>query len=293
MAENTKIQWCHSTFNPWRGCSKVSPGCENCYAEALSKRNPAVLGEWGDGGTRVAASDAMWREPLRWDKAAKAAGVRHRVFCASLADVMEDRPELHLWRERLFRLIQQCHHLDWLLLTKRPENFARFLPWSFAGDAASRPGVVWPHVWLGTSVEDQARADERVPHLLRTPAAVRFLSVEPLLGEVNLRPYFAHSIHCAQAHPGGGPCACPRLHWVIVGGESGPGARPCDLAWVRSLVAQCRAAGVACFVKQLGAQACSTRMGDRYYCKFRDPKGGDPAEWGEDLRVREFPEVKP
>ncbi len=127
MGEGSKIQWTHHTFNPWRGCTHVSPGCEHCYAEALSKRNPAQLGTWGAGGTRVVASEAYWKQPERWNRAAEAAGERHRVFCASLADVFEDRPELVEPRERLWRLIVATPHLDWLLLTKRPENIARLL----------------------------------------------------------------------------------------------------------------------------------------------------------------------
>src|SRR5262245_49606753 len=119
--ENSKIQWTDHTFNVWRGCEKVSPGCAHCYAETMSRRNPAVLGEWGKHGTRVIASEAMWREPLKWDRQARAAGVRKRVFCASLADVFEDRPELVAPRERLFRLIEDTPNLDWQLLTKRPE----------------------------------------------------------------------------------------------------------------------------------------------------------------------------
>lgn len=126
MAENSKIEWTNHTFNPWRGCQKVSPGCQHCYAETLSKRNPAVLGEWGPNGKRVIASEAHWRLPLKWNKAAKLAGERHRVFCASLADVFEDRPELVAPRVRLFHLISETPNLDWLLLTKRPENIRRF-----------------------------------------------------------------------------------------------------------------------------------------------------------------------
>src|SRR5262249_10541241 len=117
--ENTRIAWTHHTLNPWRGCTKVSPGCTHCYAAELAKRNPAVLGRWGPGGPRVIASEAQWRNPLKWDRKAKAAGKRPRVFCASLADIFEARPELESPRARLFDLIAATPNLDWLLLTKR------------------------------------------------------------------------------------------------------------------------------------------------------------------------------
>lgn len=268
----TTIEWTDYTFNPWRGCTKISPGCANCYAEKLGKRNPAVLGEWGPSGRRVVAAESYWRLPLKWDREAAEAGERRKVFCASLADVFDDWPgqlghssggEIVMWarlndgqwcagvvcdtpmlyrqltlddaRIRLWRLIDETPNLDWLLLTKRPQNFRDMLPW---------PG--WPrkNVWLGVSVEDQARADERIPELLATPAAVRFLSCEPLLGPINLVRWLTpfHGLH-AQ-HNG--------IDWVIVGGESGPQARPMHPAWALSLRDQCQAAGMAFFFKQFG-----------------------------------------
>ncbi len=195
MGEGSKIEWTHHTFNPWRGCTHVSPGCEHCYAEALSKRNPAQLGTWGAGGERVIASESYWKQPERWNRAAEKAGDRHRVFCASLADVFEDRPELIEPRWRLFSLIADTPHLDWLLLTKRPEN-ARVLgvgnfwldinAWRLEQGLSVIPGGMTdiardglPNVWLGTTVEDQRRADERIPILLDTPAAVRFRAGGP------------------------------------------------------------------------------------------------------------------
>ena len=311
MAENSKIEWTHHTFNPWRGCEKVSPGCSHCYAETLSLRNPKTLGVWGRGGTRVIAAESYWRLPLKWDRDAAAAGERRRVFCASLADVFEGRPELARPRARLWNLIEVTPHLDWLLLTKRPENFHAMLPW------LNGRRDVQPNVWLGVSVEDQRRADERIPLLLRTPARVRFLSCEPLLGPVDLaatgwwRCRGCGGVGTPENEVGMGRCGgCGReleardevgVDWVIVGGESGPGARPMRAEWARSLVRQCRDAGVACFVKQLGAgpvadpPAESGRhlrgdLGVRVL-RLRDRKGGDPAEWPEDLRVRQFPEV--
>ena len=226
--KDSPIAWTENTFNPWRGCQKVSPGCANCYAEAMSRRNPAVLGRWGDQGTRVIATDA-WLHPPKWNREAKAAGQRKKVFCASLADVFEDRPELIAPRRRLFDLIGQTPNLDWQLLTKRPENFAALLPWWTTNLPAN--------VWLGVTAEDQPRAEERLPLLASAPAVVRFVSCEPLLAPVDLTCWLA---------TGG-------LNWVIVGGESGNRRRPMELAWLEAIVGQCRAFSIPVFVKQDGA----------------------------------------
>lgn len=253
MGANTGIEWCHATFNPWRGCTKVSAGCKNCYAETMSGRNPAVLGVWGPRGTRVVAAESYWRQPIKWNAAAAAAGERHRVFCASLADVFEgpetmpasEWPKVVAARARLFDLISDTPNLDWLLLTKRPQNIMQMLI-----DAGRGFQDLPPWVWIGTSVEDQAAADERIPHLLRVPARVRFLSCEPLLGPVDLREWFD------AGHESGGPAGWVGepigIHWVIVGGESGAGARPMHPEWARSLRDQCVAAGVKFFFKQTG-----------------------------------------
>lgn len=245
MADNTKIEWCHATFNPWRGCTKVSAGCKHCYAETLSKRNPGTLGIWGKRGTRAIAVESYWKQPIKWNRDAQATGERRRVFCASLADVFEGNdtmPEaawdaVYEARVRLFNLIEATPALDWLLLTKRPENILDML-----GDwAVNMPA----NLWIGTSVENQEEADTRIPHLLRVPAAVRFLSCEPLLGEVDLRLFDAWlEENCYEARG--------RLHWVIAGGESGGDARPMAPAWARSLRDQCVAAGVAFHFKQWG-----------------------------------------
>ena len=261
MGEGTSIEWAHHTFNPWRGCTKVSAGCTNCYAETLSKRNPAVLGTWGPGGTRVIASEAAWRQPVLWDRKAKAAGERHRVFCASMADVFEDRPELAEPRKRLLQLIDDTSNLDWLLLTKRPENVRRLLLEASNGGVEDFRHV--PNVWLGTSVENQQAADERIPHLLNVRAAVRFLSCEPLLGPVDLgrirtgevcsecgdhvtRSAFFALETCSCCIEGAEPIDSGEVGWVIVGGESGPKARPMHTGWARRLRDDCTAAGVRC-----------------------------------------------
>src|SRR5690348_736847 len=192
MGEGTKIQWTDHSFNPWWGCTRVSPGCEHCYAEAFAKRTG--LG-WGVAAERRFFGDKHWNEPRRWNAAAEKEGRRHRVFCASMADVFEDRPELAPWRERLWDLIDETPWLDWQLLTKRPENVNRLVTPAWHTGA-------WPeNVWLGTTVEDQRRAEERIPELLNCAAKVRFLSCEPLLGPVDLD--------------------LDGIQWVIVGGESG------------------------------------------------------------------------
>ncbi len=214
MAENSNIEWTDHTFNPWIGCTKVSPGCANCYAETLNNR--MKWAEWGKGGKRKRTSVANWRKPHQWN--ASANGLRPRVFCASLADWLDDEvPEE--WRLDLLQLIEDTPNLDWLLLTKRIE---RLQGW---GEMLPR------NVWLGTSAEDQLRWDERVPILMSIPATVHFVSAEPLIGP----------IHMNEARP----------EWLIVGGESGPKSRPMEGEWVKHLHDQCDPR-TAFFFKQWG-----------------------------------------
>lgn len=239
MAENTKIQWADHTFNPWVGCAAISPACEHCYAEAWARRTgQAAL--WQGERRRTAA--ATWRQPLKWERQAEAFmaehGRRQRVFCASLADVFDNQAD-PAWRADLWELIAETPSLDWLLLTKRPQNIAGMYADGLA-DAYNAPRMEprqWPprNVWLGTTVENQAEAERRIPHLLAAPAAGRFLSCEPLLEAVDVSPWL------------------DRIGWIIVGGESGPGARPVHPDWVRGLRDQCQAAGVPFFFKQWGA----------------------------------------
>jgi protein gp37 len=242
MGENSKIEWTDHTFNPWIGCSKVSAGCAHCYAEALMDRRMGMA-RWGDGGTRVRTSVANWKKPLKWNRDAKRSGKRARVFCASLADVFEDRPELVGWREELFDLIAYTPWLDWLLLTKRPENVGRMTKGTVA--AGGHGGRLRFNMWLGTSVESQETADKRIPELLKVSAAVRFLSVEPMLGPVQIEERWLRGAWDVSWS------VFPRIDWVICGGESGPGARPMNLDWARSLRDQCKAAGVPFFFKQV------------------------------------------
>lgn len=253
MAENSKISWCDHTFNPWLGCTKVSQGCKHCYAESLMGHRWGKV-QWGPEGTRVRTSEANWRKPLQWNRRAEKEGRRYKVFCASLADVFEDRPELVEWRVELFRLIVHTPALDWLLLTKRPQHVMELMN-----------EMGWPslmdNVWIGTSVENQEQADKRIPELLKVPARIRFLSCEPLLGPVSF-DYDSDVCHCGdyiKDHgygSGHSPVAMIEsylldgIHWVIAGAESGHGARPMDLNWVRSLRDECQGAGIPFFFKQ-------------------------------------------
>ena len=185
MAENTKIEWADHTFNSWIGCTAVSPACDHCYAEGWAKRSGHV--QWGPHGERRRTSEANWRLPIKWNAEAAKSGKRARVFCASLADVFDNHRSIEdSWRRDLFSLIRGTPHLDWLLLTKRPQNIVKMLPKDGLVHPSSSWGNGWPNVWLGTTVENQAEADRRIPHLLAVPAKVHFLSCEPLLGPVDL-----------------------------------------------------------------------------------------------------------
>lgn len=287
--KNTKIEWTDHTFNPWIGCTRVSPGCLNCYAETqdqlrFSKTLPgcskeAPVSHWGKGAPRYRTKAANWEEPVKWNREAAAeymrlahqtgAGevikfARPRVFCASLADWLDEEVPVE-WLADLLDLIRRTPMLDWLLLTKRPENWnsARFV--GLLAKLGDRPETRdWLHmwltedpryapanVWIGTTVEDQTRADERIPALLRIPARVRFLSCEPLLGPVRLPPDALGGYPESDEWARRGPVH-PRVDWVICGGESGHGARPLHPDWARSLRDQCQAAGVAFFFKQHG-----------------------------------------
>ena len=236
MGENSKIEWCDHTFNPWLGCTPLSPACDFCYADGWAKRTgQAHL--WKGDRRRTALSN--WQQPYKWNRNAAAKGIRYRVFCASLADVFDNQvPEE--WRVDLWQVIHDTPSLDWLLLTKRPQNIGDMLPRS-----STWP---WPNVWLGTTAENQAEADRRIPQLLATPAAVRFLSCEPLLGPISLDRWPVGSMFPAAmlGKVEGG------FDWVIAGGESGPGARPMHPGWGRSLRDLCAAAGVPYFHKQNG-----------------------------------------
>lgn len=237
----SKIEWTDYTFNPWIGCTKVSDGCKNCYAETWAERYPKWRDTWGPQGVRQRTSEANWKKPLKWDKKAEAEGVRRKVFCASLADVFESREELIAYRGDLFDLIGNTPHLDWLLLTKRPENIPLMTPMEWWENGK------WPeNVWIGTSVENQEQADKRIPKLLKVPASVRFLSMEPLLGPVNILTPVMKSPDTVA-----GQLLRDWIHWVIVGGESGTNRRRMDLNWARLIRDGCKLAGIPYFFKQV------------------------------------------
>lgn len=297
---STAIQWTDATWNPVTGCTNVSPGCQNCYAQTLHNRRyranvkAAFAGLSPDELREERGSGWFWPErvrfygeplpfPATYDtpfaavrthpgrlykmlRAKKLAG--KRVLTCSMGDLFhEDVPDAFL--NRVWGVMMLRDDVTFQVLTKRIERAREYL----TGLPVANP---LPNVWIGTSVEDQQRADERVPALLATPAAVRFLSCEPLLGEVILpSPWISN------------------IDWVIAGGESGPRARPCELAWLRSLRDQCEASGAAFFLKQVGRRPCDVTPGGLgFHLKLHHSHGGDPSEWPEDLRVRQFPEVR-
>lgn len=264
MVENSAIEWTDHTFNPWVGCTKVSPACDHCYAEGWAKRT-GQSHLWTGERRRTAGS--YWKQPFAWDRKAKTAGRISRVFCASLADVFDNKAPAE-WRDDLWNMIAATPNLDWQLLTKRPQNIAKMLPEAWDNG--------WPNVWLGTTVENQEEADRRIPHLLAVPAAKRFLSCEPLFGPLDLlrtpRPGDTWDWLTGERETAREKTSTARIDWVICGGESGPGARPMNPEWVRALRDQCVAAGVAFFMKQMGG-----------IFKSRMPPIPD------DLMIREFP----
>lgn len=230
MAENSNIEWTHHTFNPWTGCTKISPACDHCYAASLAARFRRA--KWGPHAERVLASESTWKQPMKWNRDAEAQQRRARVFCLSMGDLFEKRTELEAPRARLWALIEQTPWLDWLLLTKRPGNVLSMVPWR--GE--------WPmNIWIGTTAENQKWAERRIPLLLGIPATVRFVSAEPLLEPLDLTNWLAR--------PG---TTMPGIDLVIAGGESGAGSRPMDPAWARSLRDQCNEALVPFFFKQWG-----------------------------------------
>lgn len=241
MGENSGIEWTHHTFNPWIGCTKISPACDNCYAEAYDKRYGGE--HWGPKAERRRTAFSNWNNPRRWNRQAENEGIRLRVFCASLADVFDNAVPVE-WRNDLWTLISETPNLDWLLLTKRPQNIAKMLPL----DWHTKINGCYENVWLGTTVENEQEADRRIPHLIDVKAAVHFLSCEPLLGPVNISMYLSK----AEWRGLPGWQSSHEIDWVIAGGESGPNARPSNPEWYRSLRDQCIDAGVPFLFKQWG-----------------------------------------
>ena len=280
MGETTGISWTDATFNLVIGCTKVvgSPACNFCYAEAFSKR--IGLKVWGQNAPRKTLSDAYWRAPLKWNREALEASVRRRVFCSSLADVFEDHPTVEEQRARLWPLIVATPMLDWLLLTKRPQNVAPALARSLeTSDTARHWLAAWlaghspENVWLGVTAEDQMHADERIPTLAALPARVHFVSYEPALEAVDFSRFLSG------------------LDWIICGGESGPKARPFRPEWSRDVQRQINAHAnhggnhVAFFHKQMGSRP----TGDIWPMNLKHRHGANPDEWPPQFRLQEFP----
>lgn len=343
MGRETSIAWTDATWNPIRGCSRVSEGCRHCYAESVAARfSGAGLpyegltrdGKW-TGEVRVV--ERHFLDPLRWERP-------RRIFVNSMSDLFHPNVTDETI-DRVFAVMALAPRHTFQVLTKRPERMRKYLADTrrnipvynaatkitggdfskFPGDMAntrSSGGSWWPlpNVWLGVSVEDQATADARVPLLLQTPAAVRFVSYEPALGPVDFVPFIGGNTYrcpCGwkrteneMTFMGCDLYVCrdcakrverfPPLNWIIVGGESGPHARPFHVEWARQTVADCETAGVACFVKQLGARPVGLPVPSdgraiwrdgHFDGRLRDNHGADPAEWPEDLRVQQFPEV--
>lgn len=298
MSANSSIEWTDRTWNPVRGCSIVSPGCVNCYAMKQAHRFSGK-GRAYEGLTKLTSAGPQWTgkvrpvedallEPLKWKKP-------QRVFVNSMSDLFHEGVPFE-FIDKVFAVMALAPQHTFQILTKRPERMREYCS---NPDLEDRLTEIWQqdspdkatwslllplsNVWLGVSAENQPAADERIPLLLQTPAAVRFVSAEPLIGPVDF------DSPVLQADSDG------YLDWAIVGGESGPRARPCDVAWIRSIVQQCQAAGVPAFVKQLGTRSVLIRTADLAFVpdfeyNFADHKGGDPSEWPEDLRVREFPQ---
>lgn len=221
MAENSEISWCDHTMNPWVGCTKVSPACDHCYAERDNKRRKWVAG-WGAGVPRRRTK--TWNDPIKWNRQAEISGARPRVFCASLADVFDNEVDPN-WRDDLFRLIRQTPNLRWLLLTKRIGNARKMLPADW--------GNGYPNVALGSTLENQEVWDRDIDKLMSTPARLHFVSVEPMLGRIDIGDDYIPD-------------------WIITGGESGPGFRPLDMDAVRFMRDQCARLGIPFHHKQNG-----------------------------------------
>ena len=258
MGAVTKIEWCHHTFNPWWGCTQVSPLCDHCYAMMLDVRW-FKRAHWGPGAARRYFNVEYWAQPLEWDRRGSVASTRRRVFCASMADVFDNDADPAV-RDRLWGLIRQTPNLDWLLLTKRIGNASKMLP--------SDWGEGYPNVWLIVSV-DQTALDRDAPKLAAIPAVVHGLSIEPQLAPVHLGDFAS------------------LLQWVINGGESGAGSRPFQVEWTRSLAAECKQAGIPIFIQRLGSKPHDRGIPLR----LKDHAGRDWSEWPVDLRIREFPQV--
>lgn len=269
MASKTAIEWCDHTFNPWRGCTPATgaPECLNCYARNNVGVKLHGIG-WGDAAERVIKAESGWEEPYQWTRAAMKAGTHPKVFCGSLCDFFEDNPQVVRARERTWRAIQDCKQLTWMLLTKRPENLARMVPWCNGSD----PRGPWPNAWLGVTC---GHPDSlwRIEELLKIPAAVRFVSCEPLLEKLDMKLPSAAPTRDYEF----GQSRRARINWLIIGGETGPHRRPCKEEWGESLIVQADAAGIPVFNKAMEINGRVSK---------------DPAEWPAWARRREVPSAQ-
>lgn len=293
--ENSHIEWTDHTWNPWIGCTKVDKLCINCYAEARDIRFEDGK-HWGKGAPRQRTSASNWKQPLKWNRDAKEAYLTHnatprpRVFCASLADWLDDEVPVE-WLAEMLKTVMECKNLTWLLLTKRPQNWAprvecvlkyiEALPdWDADPLHPLLPLRNWladwfvlrkapENVWMGTSVGDQESADTRIPLLLAIPAKIRFLSCEPLLGVVDLQ------------RACGGAAISGRIDWLITGGESGQRARPMHPEWPRYLRAQCAEAKIAFFFKQWGEWAPASESEKTISVQLAQPSDIKNPSWHE------------
>lgn len=271
MGKETAIAWTDHTFNPVWGCTKIGPGCDFCYADVWAQRTGHNI--WGTGTFRE-FTDKHWRQPLNWNAAAEKAGVRKRVFCASMADVFDNQWPDHL-RPRLWQLIRDTPWLDWQLVTKRIGNAVKMLPVDW-GDG-------WHNVWLVPTIVNQEEADRDLPKLFEVPAKVYGVSYEPALGPVDWTPWMPR----LPERQKGTDWDFLGLHWIIGGGESNQrGMRECRIEWLEDTAAQCAQHGVAYFNKQIGAMP--TWRGEPYPLPPRS-KGDVPEEWPPSIRIREFP----
>ena len=330
MSKETKIPWCDSTINFWTGCTKQSPGCDHCYAEARDRRHmiepvnhcgPGAPCLHHTGAVKAALAtnkkpficdgcgEAHLHPPMEsgWCKCGLDAGFhRHRIFVNSMSDWLDNEVPIE-WLAEMLDTIRRCDQVIWILCSKRWENFQPLLQFVWRMKAfANNPLAIWLADWANgaavppniiglCSIEDQQRSDERIPGFLKVPLACRGLSMEPLLGAVEL----SDVTHRADAVKVLGRPALLGINWIIVGGESGPKARPCNVEWIRSIVLQGQAAGVPVFVKQLGAWPVTdestpdgwpvgtnfiSRSGDTALVDLKDKSGSNPAEWPTDLR---------
>ena len=317
MSQKTSIEWTDASWSPIVGCTRKSEGCRNCWSERFLARFGGIAGHKFEGLSRFTSNGPRWSGEVRFAEAALEDPIRWRaprkIFVCSTSDLFHEKVPDE-WIDRIFAVMALCPQHEFQCLTKRPKRMRAYLsnpdtPGRVAkaadrlsvakeiaigrdfsvsgtqvrniarGDQWASPGEMpWPlpQIWVGVSIENQETADERIPLLLQTPAAVRWISYEPALGEINIRSW----LH---------PASDTNISWLVCGGESGPGARPCDRRWIYNVMDQCKTVSIPIFIKQLGAKSHIDGTGN--FLKIKDPKGGNMREWPADLRVRQWPEI--